>query len=123
MKKDKIIYWTSTIIAMLTGAATAFFYFSHPFFVEAFKHMGFPAYFRIELAIAKILGIIALLVPAVPKIIKEWAYVGFAITFISGSIAHGVVDGFAKGAAPLISLAFLVVSYYYFRKLNYSSKN
>jgi hypothetical protein len=121
MKKDKIIYWASTIIAMLTGAGTAFFYFSHPFFVEAFKHMGFPAYFRIELAVAKIVGIIILLVPAVPGRVKEWAYVGFAITFISGSIAHGVVDGFAKGAAPLISLATLLVSFYYFKKIEKDS--
>lgn len=118
MRRDKIIYWTSTIIAMLTGAGTAFFYFTHPFFLEAFKHMGFPEYFRIELGIAKILGIIALLVPAVPKMVKEWTYVGFAITFVSGSIAHGVVDGFAKGVAPLISLAALTVSYYFFMKLN-----
>lgn len=102
---------------MLTGASTGFLYFSHPFFEEAFKHLGFPAYFRIELAIAKILGMAALLIPAVPRIVKEWAYVGFAITFISGSIAHGIIDGVAKGAAPLISLAALVVSYYNFRKL------
>lgn len=123
MKRDKIIYWTSTVIAMLTGAGTAFFYFAHPFFVEAFEHLGFPAYFRIELAIAKILGIIALLVPAIPRIIKEWAYVGFAITFLSGSIAHGIVDGLGKGSAPLVSLAALVVSYYYFRKLKSQNSN
>jgi hypothetical protein len=120
MKKDKIIYWASTIIAMLTGAITAFFYFWHPFFIEAFKHLGFPSYFRIELATAKILGMVALLVPGVPNKIKEWAYVGFTITFISGSVAHGIVDGVAKGAAPLISLTALIISYYYFRKLNYS---
>lgn len=123
MKKDKTIYWASTIIAMLTGATTAFFYFAHPFFVEAFKHLGFPAYFRIELAIAKILGMVALLVPTIPRIIKEWAYVGFAITFISGSIAHGLIDGLGKGIAPLISLTALVVSYYYFRKLKTQTNN
>lgn len=99
------------------------FYFAHPFFVEAFKQLGFPAYFRIELAIAKILGMVALLVPTVPRIIKEWAYVGFAITFISGSMAHGLIDGFGKGTAPLISLTALVVSYYYFRKLKTQINN
>jgi hypothetical protein len=118
MKKDNIIYWISTILAMLTGATTAFFYFNHPFFVTAFQHLGFPAYFRIELAVAKILGMVALLWPAAPRLIKEWSYIGFAITFISGSIAHGLIDGWGKGAAPLFSLAALVLSYYYFRKLN-----
>lgn len=122
MKKDRIIFWTSTIIAMLTGAVTGFLYFFHPFFEEAFKHLGFPAYIRIELAVAKVFGMAALLIPIVPPMIKEWAYVGFAITFISGSIAHTVIDGFGKGIAPLVSLTALMVSYYYFRKFNSGGK-
>jgi len=51
-----------------------------------------------------------------PTKFKEWAYVGFAITFISAFIAHAVVDGFPAPIFPLIPLAFLVVSYIYFHK-------
>jgi hypothetical protein len=35
--------------------------------------MGFTAYFRVELALAKLLGIVLLLSP-VPARLKEWAY-------------------------------------------------
>ncbi|WP_184547332.1 DoxX family protein [Mucilaginibacter sp. FT3.2] len=121
MKRDKTIYWVSTVLAMLLGATSAFFYFTNSYMIEGFKHVGFPSYFRIELGIAKISGILILLIPKIPKMLKEWAYVGFGITFISGTIAHGVVDGLPKGLAPVLPLIFLIVSYYYFRKLNYQN--
>ncbi|MBL7841957.1 MAG: DoxX family protein [Cyclobacteriaceae bacterium] len=122
MKKDKIIYWTSTSLAMITGALSAFMYFTSPKFIDGYTHLGFPAYFRIELGIAKIIGMAVLLVPGIPVKIKEFAYAGFAITFASGIIAHGTVDGLALAIAPVIPLAFLIVSYLYFNKLNLSQQ-
>ena len=60
---------------------------------EAFTHLGFPAYFREELAWAKLLGVVLLLAP-VPARLKEWAYAGFAIDLASALIAHlSVGDG------------------------------
>lgn len=117
MKKNKIIYWTSTVLAMLTGATTAFMYFTNPQFIEGYRHLGFPDYFRIELGIFKILGLLILLLPMIPARVKEWAYVGFAITFVSGIIAHGTVDGPGLAVIPMIPLFFLLVSYTYFHKL------
>lgn len=117
MKKIRTIYWVSTVLAMLTGATTAFMYFTNAQFIEGYRHLGFPDYFRIELGIFKILGMLILLVPAVPARIKEWAYVGFGITFISGIIAHGTVDGAGLAMAPMIPLIFLIVSYIYFHKM------
>lgn len=117
MKKNKTIYWISTVLAMLTGATTAFMYFTSPQFIEGYRHLGFPDYFRIELGIFKIIGLLVLLIPAIPARVKEWAYVGFAIAFISGIIAHGTVDGPGLAMAPAVPLVFLIVSYIYFHKL------
>ena len=59
----------------------------------AFTHLGFPGYFRVELAWAKLLGLVLLLVPA-PARLKEWVYAGFAINLGSALIAHlAVGDG------------------------------
>jgi hypothetical protein len=86
----------------------------------AFVHLGFPPYFKVELTVAKILGLLALVIPAVPVKLKEFAYAGFAITLVSASIAH-----YARGDArlsvlfvidPLVFLALLIVSYVYFEK-------
>ena len=73
---------------------------------EAFTHLGFPDYFRVELAWAKLLGVVLLLAP-VPARLKEWAYAGFAFTLGSALIAHfAVEDGpeawsFAAGTGVL----------------------
>lgn len=120
MKKNSIIYWTTTVLAMLTGAASGYFYFTNPTMLEAFRHLGFPDYFRIELGVLKVLGSFALLIPSVPSRIKEWAYFGFGITFLSGTYAHFMIDGFSKSQYPLIPFAFLVISYLYYHKLNNS---
>jgi DoxX-like family len=87
----------------------------------AFVHLGFPPYFKAELTIAKILGVLALVIPAVPVKVKEFAYAGFAITLVSAAIAH-----FGRGDArnlsvlyvvdPLVFFGLLAVSYYYFEK-------
>jgi hypothetical protein len=121
MKKIKTIYWISTVLAMLTGATTAFMYFTSPQFIEGYRHLGFPDYFRIELGVFKIVGLLILLIPSIPARIKEWAYVGFGITFLSGFIAHGIVDGPSLAIAPLIPLTFLIVSYVYFQRLQKAS--
>lgn len=116
MKKNKIIYWIATILMLLSGVSTAPMYFTNQMFIETFHHLGYPDYFRIELGLLKIIGAIVLLLPMIPAKLKEWAYVGFAITFISAFIAHSVVDGFPASIFPIIPLTFLVVSYIYFHK-------
>lgn len=117
MKKNKALFWIFTTLAAVPALGAGIAYLTLPFFVEAFKHFGFPDYFRIELGIAKIIGAIVLLFPKVPAKIKEWAYVGFAITFFSAAVSHTVVDGFASAIPPVIVFIFLILSYLQFQKL------
>ncbi len=117
MRKDKVIYWVSTSLTILTGASSAFLYFTDAM-GEAFRHLGFPDYFKVELAIGKIIGIPLLLIPAVPKAIKEWTYAAYGIVFMSATIAHTAVDGVEAAITPLLALIFLIVSYRYYHKLN-----
>jgi len=118
MKRDKIFYWIATSLVALSGVMAGIMYFVSPFIAKEFKHLGFPDYFRIELATAKILGSFAIILPMVSGRIKEWAYAGFAIAFVSATTAHISVEGLSAAVSPLISLLFLVISYVYFTKLN-----
>lgn len=97
---------------------SALAYFTNPEVKAGFETMGYPDYFRVELGIAKILGIIVLLLPVVPQLIKEWAYAGFAITFVSAFITH-IANGDPTSVVvmPLVMLVILVVSRLYFAKL------
>jgi hypothetical protein len=60
-----------------------------------------------------------LVIPQIPKRVKEWAYTGFAFDFIFASISHGAVDGInGQTFFPFVVLAILIVSYVYYHKLN-----
>jgi len=123
-KRDRIVYWITTGIVcsvMMFSIINFTFLDGYPFPEGGFVHLGLPNYFRVELTIAKILGLAALLIPGVPAKIKEFAYFGFAITLVSAAIAH-----FSSGDArisvlfiadPLIFLVLLTVSYFYFNKM------
>jgi hypothetical protein len=111
MKVIKIIYWTSTVIIALMMSYSAYTYLTKPEIKEAFHHLGFADYFRIELAVAKLIGAVLLLLP-VPDSVKEWTYAGFAITFISAFIAHTASgDPLSYRIMPLVFLCLLIVSY------------
>ncbi|WP_321471957.1 DoxX family protein [uncultured Paludibaculum sp.] len=92
-KAAAIVYWIVTALFCLQMSFTAYAQLSLPQVAEAFTRLGFPAYFRVELSCAKLLGVVLLLAP-VPQRLKEWAYAGFAINLASALIAHlSVGDG------------------------------
>jgi hypothetical protein len=118
MKKDKIIFWIITGIVSTMMLFSAFNYLTNEVIKGAFVHLGFPSYFRIELAVAKVLGVIVLLLPVIPTRLKDFAYTGFAITFISAFIAHlSSGDPISIAFVPLVFLGILVVSYIYLHKM------
>ncbi len=116
MKTTNILYWTFTVLVALMTAFAGIMYFVDPEIALGFQHLGFPDFFRQELGIAKLIAAVALMLPMVPAWVKEWAYAGLAITFISAFIAHTAVDGLGTATAPLISLALLVASYVFLHK-------
>jgi hypothetical protein len=119
MKKNTLIYWISTGLLSLMMLFSAYNYFTTPQMKAAFEHLGFADYFRNELAVAKILGAIVLLVPQMPVKIKEWAYAGFGITFISAAIAHvSSGDPASVAVMPVIFFIVLAVSNIYLYKKN-----
>lgn len=119
MKKDKIIYWTATsIIGLFEGVMPALTSQTE-LAKEGFKHLGYPPYFGNALVIFKVIGVLVLVIPQIPKRIKEWAYAGFTFNFLFATISHGSVDGInGQTFFPLIILAILFVSYKYYHQLN-----
>lgn len=88
-------FWIVTALFCLQMAFTAYAELRMPEVAQAFQHLGFPDYFRVELSWAKLLGVTLLVVPVPPRV-KEWAYAGFAIDLASAVIAHVAVGDGAK---------------------------
>jgi uncharacterized membrane protein YphA (DoxX/SURF4 family) len=121
MKANKIVYWTTTSLVALMMLFSAWSYFTNDQLKQAFTHLGFPGYFRIELAIAKFTGAILLLAPVKARI-KEWVYAGFTIVFTSAIIAHvSSGDRASVYVMPFIFLAVLIISYVSYLKLETST--
>lgn len=111
MKATKITYWIATAIVAIMMLYSAYAYITQPMVKQGFSHLGFPDYFRIELAVFKLIGAVVLLAP-LSRNLKEWSYAGFAITFISAFIAHSASgDPLANRIMPLVFFIILIISY------------
>ena len=119
MKSDKAIYWSTTgIIALLMFASACTFAFSSSA-PGAFQHLGLPStWFRVELTVAKFLGVLALVIPQVPYRMKEFAYFGFGLTLVSADIAHlSSGDPWWLVLFHGFFLTVLVTSFIYFHRM------
>ena len=125
--RERSFYRASTglVLAVMVFSIINFVFNDHFPFPNgpegAFVHLGFPPYFKVELTIAKILGVLALVIPAVPFKVKEFAYAGFAITLVSAAIAHfgrGDARNLSRYTSSIRSLSSACwrSRYYYFEK-------
>jgi len=106
-------FWIATALFCLQIGFTAYAQLRLPQVAQMFTHLGFPAYFRVELSWAKFLGVLLLIAP-VPARLKEWAHAGFAITLGSALIAHFSVGdgpkvwGWAAATGALWALSYVL---------------
>lgn len=106
MDLNKITYWVSTLIMCGIFAFSANMYFMNTEMVRGFfENLGYPSYLVIPLAIAKVLGIIAVLTKQ-SKLLMEWAYAGFFFDAVLAFKAHQVAD---DGGAILSIIAIVTV--------------
>lgn len=119
MKQTKIIFWTTTILIFLFEGLIPALTSQSEMAKEGIRHLGYPSYFGVALVVFKVGGALFLILPQIPKRLKEWAYAGFAFDFIFASISHFAVDGMTfEGFFPFIVLGILMLSYFSYHKLN-----
>ena len=119
MKKVNIIYWIATIllILLMLSSVVGTFFFPNPQSDAMLAKLGYLPYIMKFLAIAKTLGIIALLVPGFNRL-KEWAYAGFTFDLLGACVSFAATGfPFAQwGPFLLPGLVFIAVSYIYWHK-------
>lgn len=112
-KSKKITYWIATIWLSLGMVSTGIVQIIKlPEEVEAFHHLGYPSYLLSILGVAKLLGVIAILLPKFP-VLKEWAYAGF-IFMMSGAIISHIVsmDAVTDILPAFLLLVLTVISWF-----------
>lgn len=119
MKTTKILYWVFTVllVALMLFSAVGTF-IPNPQAAAFAQHIGYQPYIFKFLAVAKILGVIAILVPGNPRL-KEWAYAGFTFDLLGAMYSFFSVGDPAATWAPmlLLGLVFIAGSYICYHKL------
>jgi hypothetical protein len=117
MKTIKILYWVFTVLICALMLFSAFGTFRNdPKGAELIKHIGFPLYIFKFLAVAKILGVVAILVPGYARL-KEWAYAGFFFDMAGATYCYIAIGDPVSAWAPiLIFIAILFGSYITYHK-------
>jgi hypothetical protein len=123
MKTTNIIYWTTTSILAVMIVFAAYSYITQPAVQQGVSHLDFPDYFRKGLSVAKLIGVVLLLAPVAVRV-KEWAYAGFGITFISDLIAHiASADPISERLIPILFLGLLIISYISYQRRHTAEQN
>jgi uncharacterized membrane protein YphA (DoxX/SURF4 family) len=113
-RTGKIIYWIATAwlaLGMLSTGIVQFIKMKEE--VDMMTRLGYPLYFLTIIAVWKILGVIAILIPKFP-ILKEWAYAGFFFVMTGAVISHLAVGDEAKELfGPILLLVLTAISWYF----------
>jgi hypothetical protein len=116
MKSTKIIYWITTSIICLFASSAIFM--NSKMAIEGTTHLGIPRWLGLEVSIGQLIGLVLLIIPTVPARLKEWAYVGFGILYITATVAHiAVGDPLNNTIMAIVFFILLLVSYTSFHKL------
>ena len=119
-RRNKIIYWIATIWLALgmvaTGAGQLIKMKAGQGGADMITHLGYPVYFIPFIGVAKVLGVIAILVPGFAKI-KEWAYAGLFFDLIGAT--YSIIS---LGAPPAnwmfmaLPIGLGICSYFFYHK-------
>jgi len=117
-RASRILFWVSTSIIFLFEGVMPALTSQTEMARLGISHLQNPVYFGITLVIFKIIGAIIMMIPQLPKRIKEWVYAGFTFNYLFASISNTAFDGFGFVTFfSLIILVILALSYINYHKL------
>jgi len=123
MKKANIFYWvfTGLFSAMMLGSAIPDI-MSSPIAVQGMHNeLGYPLYFIPFIGAAKVLGVLAVLLPISPRV-KEWAYAGLVFDLIGATFSI-IAIGKPDWIFMLLPIFLAIGSYVFYHKKRTLQKN
>lgn len=112
MTKKTIAYWIATaLVTFAMGGGGVADLMQAEDVMASLARLGYPEYLATILGVAKILGVLVILVPGLPRL-KEWAYAGMVIDLVGAFASHAFIgDPMADLLPPLIVLAICIASW------------
>ena len=110
MDRNKILYYGSTgLLTLIMGGSAVMYFFNYEEVREVFTSLGFPTFLIYPLAVAKLLGLIAIWTRK-SQILTDWAYAGFFFDALIAATAH-MVAGDENQYPALVAILLVFISY------------
>ncbi|RYZ02662.1 MAG: DoxX family protein [Myxococcales bacterium] len=117
-KRLRVVYAVTTVLFLALQSWSVWQYLTEaPRMTDTITELGYPIYFMKILAVAKLLGVLAIATGLSPTL-KEWAYAGFTFD-VCGAFASHVSrgDSLIVALVPLAFLAAQLASYYCWKQM------
>lgn len=118
-KKTKIWFWIFTILfsGLMLFAAIPDIINNKEAQDFMTKVLGYPNYITRFLGVAKVLGVIAILIPGYPRL-KEWAYAGLMFDLIGAAYSFYCIKAMGGVAFLMLPIILGTLSYIFYHKVN-----
>ena len=111
------LHWVSTgLLAAFMLMASIPDILQAPLAIDVFRHLGYPTYLLPFVGTAKVLGVVAVVLPIFERV-KEWAYAGLVFDLTGALHSHlSVGDPASAWLLPIIGLVLVTASYLFYRR-------
>lgn len=117
-KTSKTLYYTGVIIISLWFGTSAFCELTqNPLVWDITLQLGYPSHFIYILGIAKLSGVIVLLLPNRLLRLKEWVFAGMFFDILFAFFSKIAVLGFPATVDAIIAFIIISVTYVQYRRL------
>lgn len=118
LKSKTTIYWIGVLLTSLWFGTSGICELTKNAIVwDITLQLGYPPYFIYVLGVAKLTGIIVLLIPNRLLRWKEWVFAGIFFDIIFAFCSKLIVIGPAATADAILAFMIVLVTYFMFRKL------
>jgi hypothetical protein len=116
-KARTIAYWLTTGVVVFCMTGGIFELLAVQTTVEGIMKLGYPGYIIPALGLAKVLAIVALLWPGLPRL-KEWAYAGIFFNMMGALVSHVAHDDAAWTIVVTVTIAVITLASWALRPQN-----
>jgi len=113
-KAKRIAYWATTGVLVFCMTGGVFELVGAKTTMEGIVRLGYPSYIIPALGLGKVLAILAILWPGLPRL-KEWAYAGIFFNMAGAIVSHVAHHDAAWSIVVTVSIAFVTLASWAFR--------
>jgi hypothetical protein len=108
-KAKTIAYWATTGILVFCMTGGIFELLGLKTTVDGITRLGYPSYIVPALGLGKVLAILAILWPGLPRL-KEWAYAGIFFNMMGAIVSHVARDDAAWTIVVTVTVAAITLA-------------